>query len=518
MTLPTTDIDRALQVGSTFLGDLTRALSYHRWLIALAAAATLLSTYVSLQFVNDEYESTARLLVKLGRENAEVPATVEKGGVITTGVRKEEINSEIQLMTSRPLLTLVVDTLGAQAFKLEPPPPQTLFQKIKHELRSIVRWFKTQYKDALIALNLRKRLTDQEDAIVLLQRTVTVEREKDSDVISVAVRLPSAELAVQVGDTLVRLYLDKHVEVRRDKGLGGFYDERLKSLKGEMGTLDASKVKLRTNGNISAMNEERVLLLRRLQALYDDIANDSRELHLVQNGASPVPGPILPTLVPTAGPASAQAASVAALNSANAARLPPLNSYPNFDQLKNKVTELRIKRSELLHRFTDRTEPILQVEREMAQIEGTLRQGLSARVAEQRAVANSIEKRLQDLNVGETALDVIERDRAIAGQSYLAYAKRREDARIAEELDLRRVSNIAVLNMAERPIEPVAPKKLLIVALSLPFGLLIGLGLALFLEYLNKTVRDERDLAGLDGVAYLGSLTLPATSDKAKQA
>jgi polysaccharide biosynthesis protein PslE len=472
-------------IGANLLGDLGRALRYHIGLILAVALGTVLVTYASFQFISDQYVSSARLLVKLGRENVELPVTVEKGGLLSTGVRKEEINSEIQLIGSRPLIEATVDQLGVEAFNLQPKPPTTWFQRVKATLRGWVRAVKAQYKEALILLNLKQRLSEREEAILLVQQTLVVEREKDSDVIVVSVRLPSDQLAMQVVDTLVQLYMDRRLEVRRDRGISEFFEEQLSALRQQLGALDAGKQRLRDQGKISGINEERGLLLGRLQNLYAQIANDERELRL-----------LAPARGPAATPAQPPAIGAPA----------PLSSFPNLEQLRSKVTELRLRRTDLLQKFTEGAEPVERVDREIAQIEATLRQAIQAEMAEHKAVASAIEQRLAALNAGEVGLEVIERDRGIAQQNYLSYAKRREEARISEAMDLRRVSNIAMLAKADKPIEPVAPRKMLIMALAFPFGLLAGFGIALLLEYMNQTIRDERDLSAADRARFLGLL------------
>jgi uncharacterized protein involved in exopolysaccharide biosynthesis len=471
-----------------FLADLWRALRYHVWLILFVALATVMVTYAAFQFVPDQYTSTARLLVKLGRENAELPLTVEKGGVMSMGVRKEEINSEIQLIASRPMIEAAVDRLGVAAFDLQPPPPKTWFQQVKAYARGIVRELRQWWKDTLILLNLRPRLSQREEAIVLVERTLLVEREKDSDVIAVSSKLPSGDLAMQVVNTVVALYLERRLEVRRDRGMSDFFDEQLRALRKQLDELDARKLSLRDGRKISGIGEERSLLLARLQQLQAEIANDERELKVLTPGTGRVGSS------PAASPASVSVAG--------------LSSMPNLEQLRGKVTELRVRRGEQLQRFTEQSEPVLRIQREIEQIETTLRSALSAQRNERVALARSVEQRLLSLNSGEVALEVLERDRLVASQNYQNYARRREEARIGEELDLRRVSNIAVLNPAERPIEPVGPKKLLLTGLALPFGLIAGIGLALLLEYLNRSIRDENDLPRGLGLEYLGPIRL----------
>nr|WP_316640530.1 Wzz/FepE/Etk N-terminal domain-containing protein [uncultured Roseateles sp.] len=477
------DVDQVMQLGSAFVADLVRALDYHRWLIVATTLGAVLTSYGAMQFVSEEYESTARLLVKLGRENVEVPVSVEKGGLISNGVRKEDINSEIQMLSARSQLEAAVDALGPEAFKMAAPPPQTLFQKIKFELRRVVRWAKAQFKELSILLNLRPRLSEREEAVTLVQKALRVEREKDSDVISIAARLPSAELAMQVVDTVVKLYLERRVEVRRERGMSSFFDEQLQTLRDQLRLLDASRLQLRDGLQISTIGEERSLLLSRLQLLRKEAQSDEGEMKLLRLPAG----------------ATADAAAQARLS-----------SQPNHEQLRAKVTELRIRRTELLQRFKEDAEAVQRVDREIAQIETTLRQSIEAQLGERRTVAAGIETRLRALNHAESELDRIERDRAVVLQTFQTYAKRSEEARVSEALDLRRVSNIAVLNPAERPIEAVSPRKLLMVGLALPLGLLVGLALALFLEYLNQTIRDERDLGGADRGLFLGRLRITA--------
>src|SRR5882757_11360312 len=145
--------------------ELQLLLRRHRWTVMLVFIGIVLGTYTALQVMTERYQSTADLLVKLGRENAQVPSTVLNTGLVTAGVHPEEINSEMQLLTSEPLAAAVVDKMGPKAFAFEPPRPTTLFQMVKYSARRSMRWVKAQYESTLIALNLRKRLTDRESTI-----------------------------------------------------------------------------------------------------------------------------------------------------------------------------------------------------------------------------------------------------------------------------------------------------------------------------------------------------------------
>src|SRR3990172_7716418 len=196
------------------------ALRRHWALLLVILVGTVLGAYVTVQFVLVElFETKASVLVKLGRENTELPATVQKGAVLTGGVRREELNSVIQLLSSRSLVTEVVDRIGLQAFRAPPLVPHTLQQKVTHWIRGTLRWAREQVAEGLIAVGLGRRLTEREQLILAIEGSLSVAAERESDVIRVRLRFPDPDVSVHVLNMLLELYLDRHVQVRRDLGL-----------------------------------------------------------------------------------------------------------------------------------------------------------------------------------------------------------------------------------------------------------------------------------------------------------
>lgn len=68
------------------------------------------------------------------------------------------------------------------------------------------------------------------------------------------------------------------------------------------------------------------------------------------------------------------------------------------------------------------------------------------------------------------------------------------------------VDNVSILSkatVASHP-SPVKPKPVLNIAIALVVGLMVGVGLAFLLEYLDNTVKTEQDIEQLIGVPVLG--------------
>ena len=87
-------------------------------MILITTVATVLAVYLSLFFVPETYEATALLEVMLGRQNTELPATVQKGSVYPSGVQREEVNSNIQLLKARESGENVVDSAWTRRLPL----------------------------------------------------------------------------------------------------------------------------------------------------------------------------------------------------------------------------------------------------------------------------------------------------------------------------------------------------------------------------------------------------------------
>ena len=119
-------------------------------------------------------------------------------------------------------------------------------------------------------------------------------------------------------------------------------------------------------------------------------------------------------------------------------------------------------------------------------------------------------KRVLDLNRQRDQLSVLKRDVEAAQRDFEGVSQRSALTRL-ESLAVQ--TNIATLNPASVPMKPSRPKILLNVLISIFLGTLIGVGIALMLELVNRRVRSEEDLVeafGLPVLANISSAALPS--------
>lgn len=131
-----------------------------------------------------------------------------------------------------------------------------------------------------------------------------------------------------------------------------------------------------------------------------------------------------------------------------------------------------------------------------AQILGERAGAIRAALAEQKS-------RVLELNRTRDEMNVLIKDVESAQRAFDATSQRGSQTRIEGQAEQ---SDIAVLNPAVAPVEPSSPRVLLNSLLALFLGTLLGVGLALICEILNRRVRSANDLQDLLQIPVFGAV------------
>jgi uncharacterized protein involved in exopolysaccharide biosynthesis len=491
------------------------------WLLILV---TFLSGTVGMWlsfsiFFTDLYESKTSLLVKIGRENADTPTTVQRGQVLSQGVRVTDTNSEVEMLSSRALVEAVVDRLGPDAFKSVLAPPQSWTKYPKYYVKKAARGVKNVYKEFLILADLKKRLTPREEAIVNVADGIKVEPVRDSDILVLKVGTPSAKLCVDVSNALLDVYLQQRAAARRMPVGFDFFAARLAEASDRLTKAEETRAAVRVRWNLTSALEQRTQYLTELSAIQAEMVRNDAEIAKLKRQRELMVSrlPELPELV--------RKEQVDAAN-------------PSIQSIKERVTALKLERAKLSSRYLPSSEVMRKIDAEIADVEAALRTEpssiLETVTAEEnpskRAFASGIEQqviqiagletsnralqepasrlseRLKDLALGMDALEAAERQYHRAEQDYLAYSKRLEEARMSEALDAQRVTNVAVVAPPETPIAPVYPRKMFLMGIAMAVSLLLGLAAAALVETTEDRLLDERSVSELEEVTYLGTV------------
>jgi hypothetical protein len=122
------------------------------------------------------------------------------------------------------------------------------------------------------------------------------------------------------------------------------------------------------------------------------------------------------------------------------------------------------------------------------------------------------QSRLDAAPIREAELTELMRDYETIQTIYRGLLAKREDSKVAANLEVRQVGEqFRVLDPARVPEAPFSPDRTRIELLGVAVGLLIGLGAAGLREYLDQTLKTEddvRNVLGLPVIATVPVLTI----------
>ena len=483
--------------------------------------STVVLAYAAVLFLTDQYDTTAKLLVRIGREQLEPPpaVTTTHTTMFSSGLRKEDVASEIKILQSPDLVVRVVDTLGVENFRYRPEPPSGWFALMKFRLKGLVRRLKETANDTLIVLGLKKRLNDREQAIGWLLQSVDIVPDRDADVIVLQVRSPDPGLGVQILNTWIELYLQRRLQIRQQTGAKEFLDNEVTEGRAKLSALSQQELEWKQKRVVGDSKEQIVLLQRQIRDLAREEENTLRSIAVLRRETEG-----MKALIATRPP--------------NVLAKREEGPNPILRKLREELSTLQLERSKLITKFQESSTFIQDLDEQIARVRGMLAQenapqvvatyevnplvttleqklqerrieleGLTAKTQIQQQQKGTLEAELRALNEVEVQLTDLARERQIAEQHYLAAVKRKRDLEVAAELDLQRISNVSILTPPISSLEPVSPRRLLLVQLSAVVGLLLGLGVALLRGYCDDRIHHAQQLAELTGLRYLGTMT-----------
>jgi uncharacterized protein involved in exopolysaccharide biosynthesis len=462
--------------------DILRVLFKRKALILSFFVLTVGTAALASFLMKPTYVATAQVLVKLGRENVYVP-TLGPGNqaspVYSTSQQEEQVNAEIDILRGQFLAEKVVAAVGPE--RLYPDAAGTASPGWQ-------AWLRQQLG--------RPDLTPFQRAVIRFRESLGVEGAKKSNVITLTVKHQDPERASQALNTLIRHYLDHHLEVHKSPLSTDFFSDQARVLQDRLRQAEHDLDAFRAANNITALDEQRVLLLRReaerRTALQQTVSQESEtqdRLRRLREQLDSAPATIT------------------------------LEEEVDFNpqaigNLQARLVELELKEHELLAKYTERSRLVRGVREEIASVRTTLagleskrygrtrsgqnpvRQALEqdylrtqaevdavrARRQNLQAQVGGFQKDLDRLNATETQLSRLQQAVDVERQNHRLYLTKLEESRISNAMDAQKVANVSVIEEAKTPYRPASPQVKLNLLLALVLGGLGALGLAFVAE------------------------------------
>jgi len=189
-------------------------------------------------------------------------------------------------------------------------------------------------------------------------------------------------------------------------------------------------------------------------------------------------------------------------------------SYRSVQEVEAQIAQTRVtlavaEKSQLHDETTDRDPTYEWVREELAKAKADLA-SLQARAEATSLTVRSYRENARSLEQNEVTQDDLIRTVKATEENYLLYLRKEEDARISDELDRKRIINVAVAEAATVPALP-SNNRSMTVLYGLLLASLTSVGLAFSSDYLDPTFRTPDEVS-----SFLNTPVLATTSQNGK--
>jgi uncharacterized protein involved in exopolysaccharide biosynthesis len=468
---------------------LVKNAAKHQWgkaLLFFVGSLGLILT--AMMFWGNSYRSDARLFLRLGRESVSIDPTVSESGAITVNEGREiEINSVLQILGSRELAERVVQKLGDDLILSGVLPSErqpSSFSPID------------SLKSTLRVLLDGSEVSLHERAVTALLKGLKVTSPKKTSVVCIQYDSRSPEVAQMVVNEVIDAFKTEHLRINSTAGSYEFLakqtqllEEKLLAAQNELRDSKNRSGLVSINGHKQVLQDEFALLETQLINVRSDLSGSKARLKSLEMATDQLPERQETDQVQVA--------------------------VDSKDKMREKLYDLQIKEREVTSKFS-KDHPVHQAIAEQvreAQVlydsqvpeRGQKTTGINS-ARQQIDLARHMEKadhdsheakysamqtqyeaatqRMKDLNMDEVHLADLQRKVDQAEVAFKTYSEKMEQARLEQQLESQRISNINVIQAASFVEKPASPNRLLMLALGFVFASSGGIGIALLVEML----------------------------------
>ncbi|MFC5480649.1 chain length determinant protein EpsF [Massilia suwonensis] len=327
----------------------------------------------------------------------------------------------------------------------------------------------------------------------LLLRRIDIKPARESSVVEISFKGADPAFSAAVANAFAEEYQNASVQLKTEpmKKAASYFNEQTKQLRDNVEAAQARLSKYQQEKGIVSLDNNRVdVELSRLNDLSSQLVAaqaaaleaTSRERMAGGGINSPDVGnnPLMQNLRVALAAAEAKLAESAARYGGN---------HPQYQAARAEVEKMRADLNAALATVSRSVGGNAQV---LRQREDQLREALAAQ-----------KTRVLELNRARDELGVLLKDLDSAQRAFDAASGRFSQTRIEAQAEQ---SDIAVLNPAVAPAEPSGPRVLLNTLVAILLGTVLGLGLAVLLELLQRPVRASGDMQELLGIPVLGTI------------
>jgi uncharacterized protein involved in exopolysaccharide biosynthesis len=327
----------------------------------------------------------------------------------------------------------------------------------------------------------------------------------ESNLVVVTYRSRSPEWAARFTNRLVDTLISKYTTLHEHTGAHRFYEDQRTLLANRVAEARSELSDFREDVGSDLLSVNMAEIQQRIADLEIELLTDrTRRAEFVSLANVP-----LEAIVADAALQDAEAGTVA---------------NPAILALKGRLVELEIQRSELLSRYTEGSVAVKDLDRQIMEANRLLENERSNSVRMHRKTAQAkidvVDAKIAALNGQlESYRDTLMRLEDVLPQllrlennvrtqqeAYVTYSRKEEEARLSSALDDSQIVNIAIAERAQVPNSPVAAGTKKRVAFGAAFSMILAVGLAMFRDFTDPSVKTAAQAVRITGLPVLGQI------------
>jgi len=432
----------------------------------------------------------------------------------------DNIETQVEIIKSRTIASEVVKKLPSDIFQ---QVEEENFQKRKDELRwliNILDFLRLKgFVSNLLGIDTagnpepEEQLTEQEK-IKKVMNSISVNLVKNTKIIEISSENIHPELAADITNKTAEVYVEQSRSINRTQATEAknFIEEQLLTQEKELKTIEEEKLAFKQKEDIFYLDEETKLNIEQLanfQELDTQIVGSNARLEQIKRQLEEQSETVISSQTITANPI--------------------------VQQLQNKLIDLQIQLPTVKERYSANSPQVTEIEIQIKQIENEISQKVSEIISSKVSTMNPIyqdllsetvsletniisseaklnstnevikqyEERLDKLPEKEIQLARLERAVRVAENIYLTLLESYQEARISEAMEL---GDIRVIDLALIPDTPIKPRKMLNLAIAGVLGLMLGIMLVFFMEFLDHSFKSREDVEQYLDLPVLGTI------------
>ena len=466
----------------------------------LAFCAVFVPVALAILILPPDYQSQTKILIERRRFDPVITSSVERQGAGAdmsqlTKLDEQDIDSEIDLLTSNDVLAQVVEKTGL--------------------------WNRSpKWREALPIPHSSKEVRVAK-AVQQLRKDLHVDPPNKSNVVTVTYQSRDPKLAAQVLQVLSQSYMEKHLDVHRPAGSTEFFAQEVEKNRKTLADAEAQLAAFTQKEGVVSADVESHSLLDKISSFDASLHNTQAQIQAVQQKMANLQqqlkhaSPRITTQVKT--------------------------SSTLLENLKNTLYSLELKRSELLTKYQPTYRLVQDVDKQIADTRAAIADAEKNLTAEQTTdqdpVYGWLKSQLAQASADLTALRATERDtqrtlneyraqsvrleslgnqqqdlqrtEKAAEETYMESMRKQSEARLSEALDRSQITNVQVAEAASVPVLPQMPWYTKM-ALGIALALFVGFGCAFLADYWDPSFRTPFEVETMLDVPVLAAIPHPS--------